>query len=167
MAKVKGYYNTCNGVFLGPMTAVNEATGVASTPRYVEGVCFGEYNTQTGEFVPETNPMTLPTGVIHTQDDQFDANGNIITHVSGMIEDKGLDIARKQIHSIALHRTPGVVSKSEDGKILGDRYVPSNQTKLIGLTPSKQKSEKPKVKRPDFKVPDVFLEEINFDKLFG
>ena len=149
------------------MTAINEATKVASTPRYVEGVCFGEYDTITHEFVPETNPMTLPTGAIMEQDDQFDESGNIVTHISGMIEDKGLDIARKQIHSLALNRTPNVVSKTEDGRVLGDRYVPSTKPKLIGLEPSKPKSEKPKVKRPDFKVPDVFLEEINLDKLFG
>lgn len=164
--KVKGYYNINNGVFLGPMTAVNESTGVASTPRYLEGVCFGEYNTQTGEFVPETNPMTLPTGSIMTQDDQFNENGDIVTHMSGMVEDRGLDIARKQIHSVALNRTPGVTSRTDDGRDLGDRYVPS-APKLIGLTPSKPKTEKPKVKRPEIEVPAIFLEDIDLDKLFG
>ena len=165
--KVKGYYNINNGVFLGPMTAVNEATGVASTPRYVEGVCFGEYNTQTGEFVPETNPMTLPTGSIMTQDDQFDGNGNIVTHTTGLVEDKGLDIARKQIHTVALHRTPGVTSRSDDGRDLGDRFVPTTPKGLVGLKPSEPKQQKQKVKRPEIKVPDVFLDDIDLDKIFG
>jgi hypothetical protein len=100
MAKVKGYYNVNNGVFLGPMTAVNEDTKVSYTPRYVEGVCFGEYDTHTREFVPETNPMIIPKGHVFTQDDQFDAAGNIVTQYSGMVEDKGADFARKKVFTM-------------------------------------------------------------------
>jgi hypothetical protein len=100
MAKVKGYYNIKNKVFLGIMTATNEDTKVSYTPRYIEGVCFGEYDTITLEFVPETNPMIIPTGHIFTQDDAFDPNGNIVTRYSGMVEDKGSDFARKPIFAI-------------------------------------------------------------------
>ena len=99
MALVKGYYNVNNETFLGPVTAVNAGTGVASTPRYVEGVCFGEYNTDTGEFVPETNPMVIPKGSIVEYDEDVEAfkRGHYKQTVTGMEEDKGADFARKQI----------------------------------------------------------------------
>lgn len=102
MPRVKGYYNVKNETFLGPMTAINSATGVASTPRYVEGVCFGEYDTDTHEFVPETNPMVIPKGSIVEYDEDIDAfkNGQFKQSVSGIIEDKGAEFARKVISSV-------------------------------------------------------------------
>lgn len=102
MTKVLGYYNVNNKVFLGPMTSTNEATGVATTPRYVEGVCFGEYNTDTHEFIPHTNPMVVPKGSIVTVDEDpnaFEQGGHRET-VTGIVEDKGADIAKKPIHFV-------------------------------------------------------------------
>lgn len=95
--KVKGYYNIHNGVFLGPMTAQNDK-GVAFTPRYVEGVCFGEYDTITEEFIPHTNPMIIPKGSVMEIDEDQDAfvQGQHKLNVTGIEEDKGLDIAVKR-----------------------------------------------------------------------
>lgn len=102
MAIVKGYYNVNNNTFLGLMTATNSGTGVVSTPRYVEGVCFGSYDDVTGEFTPETNPMVIPKGGVVTVDEDPEAfiRGQYKENVTGIEEDKGADIARKQIFNI-------------------------------------------------------------------
>jgi hypothetical protein len=113
------------------MTAVNETSKAAHTPRYVEGVCFGEYDTNTKEFSAETNPMMLPKGSIITQDDQFDKDGNIVTHTSGLVEDKGSDIARKPLVSLNLKRTGGVAT-NKTPKLLNKSGQPFDVSKLFG-----------------------------------
>lgn len=102
MPIVKGYYNVNNETFLGLMTATNTATGVVSTPRYIDGVCFGSYNEETGEFIPETNPMRIPEGGIVTVDEDPKAfmQGRHKENVTGIEEDKGADIARKKIFTL-------------------------------------------------------------------
>ncbi len=111
MPIIKGYYNVDNGVFLGPMTATNEATNVASTPRYVEGVCFGEYNTDTDEFTPLTNPMRIPKDTVayFDQDEEAFKSGIYKENVTGIVEDKGSEIASKKI---SLVNPQGVPLKS-------------------------------------------------------
>lgn len=100
--KIKGYYNVTNGVFLGNMTAVNEDK-VMFTPRYCEGVCYGEYDMDTEEFVPETNPYYIPKGTVVTYDEDPDAfvRGKRKVNVTGFVEDTGSEIARKQVFSMA------------------------------------------------------------------
>jgi hypothetical protein len=44
--------------------------------------------------------MIIPKGHVFTQDDQFDAAGNIVTQYSGMVEDKGADFARKKVFTM-------------------------------------------------------------------
>lgn len=89
--KVKGYYNIYNKTFLGPVTATAE-NGVTFTPRYVEGVCFGEYDTDTDDFVPQTNPFIIPKGSV-MEIDENPVTGKIT--VTGIEEDKGLDLVSK------------------------------------------------------------------------
>lgn len=107
MATVKGYYNTKNETFLGPMTAPKDG-GAASTPRYIEGVCFGSYDTDTLVFIPETNPMIIPPGSIMTVDEDPTAfaQGRHVEHVSGIEEDKGSEFAKKAIHLVNPKATP-------------------------------------------------------------
>lgn len=156
MAKVKGYFNTINGVFLGPMTVTND-DGSASTPRYIEGVCFGEYDTQTDKFVPETNPMHIPKGMIFTQDEQINEQGKLVNIRTGMEEDKGADFVSKGAVSI-LYRTPNVETRDEKGKLYKDRPVRQNPV---------QKEEKPKLIVPGKpKVEKVEVEGIDLDNLF-
>lgn len=102
MAIVKGYYNVNNETFLGLMTARNDATGVVSTPRYVEGVCFGSYNEETGEFTPETNPMVIPKGGVVTVDEDPKAfmQGRHLENVTGIEEDKGAEMASKKVFNL-------------------------------------------------------------------
>lgn len=144
MAKVKGYYNTNNGVFLGPMTATNEATGVASTPRYIEGVCFGEFDTDTQEFVPHTNPMHIPKGMIYTQDEQITADGKLVNMRTGIEEEVGADFVAKRIiaGTAATRRTPNVVTKDEGGKVYPDRPA------IVIERPSNKKTEPAPVQSP-------------------
>ena len=124
---VKGYYNVNIGVFLGPMTATSE-DNVAHTPRYVEGVCFGEYNTDTNEFIPLTNPMIIPKGSIFTQDQTFDANGNLVNRISGIEEDKGLDLVAKRLKGFSTGRrgSSNVETRDSAGRVYQDaRIVPA------------------------------------------
>lgn len=121
---VKGYYNINNGVFLGPMTATSE-DNVAHTPRYVEGVCFGEYNTETHEFIPTTNPMIIPKGSIFTQDQQFDTNGNLVNRISGIEEDKGLDLVAKRLKGFSTGRrsSSNVETRDSAGRVYQDALI--------------------------------------------
>lgn len=102
MAKLFGYYHVPTGVFLGTMTARNSETGEIVTPKYKEGVCQGEYDTDTGEFIPHTNPMIIPKGQVMYVDEDQEAfiNGKHKTTVTGIVEDNGADIARK--HMVAM-----------------------------------------------------------------
>lgn len=155
MAKLKGYYNVNNGIFLGLMTATNEATGVMSTPRYVEGVCFGEYDTETEEFVPHTNPTIIKDTMVIDEDSNAFTQGRHEQTVTGVEEDKGLDIARKKISSVALGRTPNVETKTLDGKTYNDSHrvfegvkKPLEKNKKITVTKESKfltKEELPKV----------------------
>lgn len=166
MAKVKGYFNTTNGVFLGPMTATSE-TGVAHTPRYVEGVCFGEFDTDTEEFIPLTNPVMIPKGTIVEFDEQINANGQNEMHVTGFQEDKGADLVRKgSVKGFKLQPT-NVYTGDEKGNPLtpGSFQLSAKEQK------EKQISEKPKqsnfkeAKHPTkLKVDNI--PEINWDELF-
>lgn len=159
MAIVKGYFNTQNGVFLGPVTAKNE-DGVAFTPRYVEGVCFGEYDTETDEFIPLTNPMIIPKGAIFTQDDQI-IDGKNVTMVSGIEEDKGADLVRKG--SVAGYKfTPSnVETRDEKGR-------PVDESRIIRKVPEKTKPSENKFK--EAKRPIIVAKEtlpvIDWEKLF-
>lgn len=102
MAIVKGYFNTKNNAFLGVMMAKNGENGAVSTPRYVEGVCFGEYNTETDEFVPLTNPMVIPKGQVMYRDEDQEAflQGKHKETVTGIEEDKGAEFAMKKVFSM-------------------------------------------------------------------
>ena len=102
--KIKGYFNTKNGIFLGPVTALNEDSGEAITPRYIEGICFGEYDMTTHAFVPLTNPMHIPKGMVYTQDEQIRPDGRLENIRTGMIEDIGADIVSKSYKPIVLKR---------------------------------------------------------------
>lgn len=167
MAKVKGYYNTTNGIFLGPMVAINEATKVMSTPRYVEGVCFGEYDTETDKFVPMSNPVIIPRGQTFTQDDDFDDKGNIITRVSGIEEDKGADIKRRG--SVAGYRFTSSRMETRDSngrriQLASEAPIEVNRVPQKKLPP-KPKNSKIKEARPQ-KMRKADLPVINWDKLF-
>lgn len=146
MAIVKGYYNTNNGVFLGPMTATSEDK-VAYTPRYVEGVCFGEYDTDTNEFIPLTNPMIIPKGSIFTQDQQFDANGNLVNRISGIEEDKGLDLVAKRLKGFSTGRrgSSNVETRDSAGRVYQDaRIVPAEiETPKLKITGQIAKDDLP------------------------
>jgi hypothetical protein len=126
MAKVKGYYNVHNGAFLGPMTASAEGSKVAHTPRYVEGVCFGEYDTETHAFVPSTNPMTIPKGSVFEQDEYIDANGKLVSVNRGIVEDVGMDLVSKKLIGFSTGRLSGsnVVTKDETGRVYEDAPAP-------------------------------------------
>jgi hypothetical protein len=157
MTKVRGYYNVNNGIFLGPMTATNEATGVASTPRYIEGVCFGEYDTDTDQFIPQTNPMHIPKGMIFTQDERIREDGKLENFITGMVEDKGADIVSRGLHVMRTQRTPNVVTKDKDGKV----YEDMPRTKVIPET----SSEVPKEPKPRF-LTRTELPDLDFNNLF-
>ena len=158
MGIVKGYFNTVNGVFLGMMTATNEATGVASTPRYIEGVCFGEYNTETEEFVPLTNPMIIPTGQIAYFDEDVDAfkqGGSKVT-VTGMYEDKGADIVRKgSVQGFSMPQS-NVYTADDKGNPIATP-VPRSAAPKSNFKEAKHPTR--------LKVDN--LPEINWDKLFS
>jgi hypothetical protein len=156
MSIVKGYYNINNGVFLGPMTATSE-TGEAYTPRYVEGICFGDYNTQTQEFVPLTNPMHIPKGMIYTQDEQITADGKLVNMRTGIEEDKGADFVSKRYVPIASNRTPNVETRYKSGKI------PPEKVKRIPETNPKVIVE---ATEPNYFTKSEMLEDIYFDNLF-
>lgn len=159
MPKVKGYYNTINGIFLGPMTAVNEATGVASTPRYVEGVCFGEYDTDTDEFIPHTNPMIIPKGTIVEQDDRFDAQGRIVTEVRGYEEDKGADLVRKgSVKGFKLQPSNVYTADEKGNPISGNFKIEAPEPKANGTIKEAKHPTKLKVDN---------LPDINWDELFS
>jgi len=160
MSIIKGYFNINNGIFLGPMTATNEATGVASTPRYIEGVCFGDYNTETEEFIPLTNPMHIPKGMIYQQDEQITADGKLVNVRTGIEEDKGADFVSKKYIPIASNRTPNVETRDEKGKIYPDRI------KREPIEKPKIKSEITEVVKPSFMKKDDMLEDIDFNNLF-
>lgn len=136
MAIVKGYYNINNGVFLGPMTATAEDS-VAHTPRYVEGVCFGEYNTDTHEFIPTTNPMIIPRGSIFTVDQQFDASGNLVNRISGIEEDRGLDLVAKRLKGFATGRrgSSNVETRDSAGRVYPDAKIVPATTEAPSETP--------------------------------
>jgi hypothetical protein len=157
--KVKGYFNVNNGVFLGPMTATNEATGVASTPRYIEGVCFGEYDTDTDQFVPQTNPMHIPKGMIFTQDERIREDGKLENFVTGMVEDKGADIVARGLHVMRTQRTPNVVTMDESGKVYEDRPV------SIKPRVAKIENEVSKEPKPRFLTRGE-LPDLDFENLF-
>lgn len=160
---VKGYYNINNGVFLGPMTATNEATGVASTPRYIEGVCFGDFNTETEEFVPLTNPMHIPKGMIYTQDEQITADGKLINVRTGIEEEVGADFVSKKYVPIASKRTPNVETRDESGKIYPTRpvAVPTVKPKV------EDETIEPVVEKPRFlNKQELAFEGIDFENLF-
>lgn len=97
MTIVKGYFDTKSETFLGNMISKDSRTNAAITPRYVEGVCYGEFNTQTEEFTPLTNPMVIPKGQIMTIDVDHDSflKGNYKEIVSGIQEDAGADMVAK------------------------------------------------------------------------
>lgn len=161
MAKVKGYYNVNNATFLGVMTATNEATGVMTTPRYVEGVCFGEYDTVTEEFVPETNPTIIKGTMIIDEDTDAFTQGQYKQNISGVEEDKGLDIARKKISSVALGRTPNVETATLDGK----RFNDSHRVFKGVDAPVEKKKEIEVAKESKFLTKEE-LPEVDFSNLF-
>lgn len=103
MAIVKGYYHTKLNEFLGQMVAKDSKTGAVYTPRNIEGICFGEYDTDTRQFTPLTNPVVIPKGTVVWSEEDQDAfiNGkHKVNILSGIEEDTGADIARKQVFSI-------------------------------------------------------------------
>lgn len=180
MAKVKGYYNTVNGVFLGNMVAVNEATKVMSTPRYVEGVCFGEYDTDSGKFVPLTNPVIIPKGSIVEQDDRFNDKGELETHISGYVVDEGADIARKGSVAGFSMKPSNVETRDaagnpiDDSKIFKYRAEKNSKSKIeaqvASSKPEKTETEKPKNSKFTEARPTILskenLPEINWNELF-
>lgn len=160
MTKVLGYYNTVNGIFLGPVTAPREqlAGGGSLTPRHIEGICFGEFDTDTQEFVPHTNPMHIPKGMIMTRDDDFDAKGNVVTdaHVSGIEEDKGADIARKGFligTKSNMYRNSNVETRDEGGKVYPDQ-------------PKAQSTIKKEAPVPRVFTPADMPKDVDFNNLF-
>lgn len=162
MAKVLGYFNIHNGVFLGPVTATAEGSKVAHTPRYVEGVCFGEYDTDTHAFVPSTNPMTIPKGSVFEQDEYIDANGRLVSVNRGIVEDKGMDLVSKKLIGFSTGRRSGsnVVTKDETGRVYEDRPVP-----VQNHIPKLPDSIRPHpLLKGQFKQSD--LPTINLDRLF-
>ena len=164
--KVKGYYNTINGIFLGPMTALNEATGVASTPRYIEGVCFGEFDTLTGIFVPETNPMIIPRGQIYTQDEVLQNDGTMRLVRTGIEEDRGADFARKKIVSgIGTGKSTSVYTGDENAKeIFTKTLKPIQKPKVTVGVPI---APKKRVAKPAGRMFDKseLPKNINWDKI--
>ena len=157
MALVKGYYNIHNGAFLGPMTATAEGSNVASTPRYVEGVCFGEYNTETHEFVPLTNPMVIPKGSIFEQDEYIDANGKLVRVNRGIEEDVGLDLVSKKLKHFSTGKigSSNVVTRDETGREYPDRIV----QKVVGQAQAEKPLFKGQIAKADLPV-------FNLDALF-
>lgn len=165
MSIVKGYYNTANGVFLGPMTAVNEATGVASTPRYVEGVCFGEYNTETEEFIPLTNPIMIPKGTIVEFDERINNNGQNEMTVTGFVEDKGADLVRKRsVKGFSLKPSNVFTADDKGNPIQGNISYESAMKENL---PEKPKDSTIKEAKHPTKLKVDNLPEINWDELFS
>lgn len=167
--KVKGYYNLNNGVFLGPMTAKNDLTGAAVTPRYVDGVCFGEYDTESHVFIPQTNPYTIK-GVMEVNED-VDAfiKGQHKEQVSGVEEDKGLDVARKGPFAMGTALKPGYTPGVETRDAQGNTYkdLPIKQNKEA---PKEQPVEQETLKVGVCEKPRYFkkseLKKIDFGNLF-
>lgn len=158
---VKGYYNVNNGVFLGMMTATNESTGVATTPRYVEGCCFGEYNTETHEFVPMTNPMVIPKGAVFTQDEQLNDRGQNTLLVSGIEEDKGADfVSKKLTKGFSLNVTPNVETRDNSGKLVDSSRIIREPAKTEPKQIAQVTDDAPG------KLPVDALQDINWDNLF-
>lgn len=167
MAIVKGFYNTINGVFLGNMVAVNEATSVMSTPRYVEGVCYGEYDTDTDTFIPLTNPVIIPKGTIVEQDDSFTDSGQIITEVRGYQEDKGSGLAKKGSVAGFTMKPSNVETRDVNGESIDDTKIFKFRRETPVQDKSPSKSTKPKIReaRPT-KIDKKNLPVIDWDKLF-
>jgi hypothetical protein len=168
MSKVKGYYNVNNGVFLGPVTVTME-NGAAITPRYMEGICFGEYNTITNEFVPETNPMVIPRGSIRTENQDFDANGNLVSSITGIVEDVGTNIARKKLIGFSknTYGSSNVETRDGSGRVVQGRF--STPVKQITNTVEPKEIKPVKESTVLFKgqIPKDQLPDIDFDKLFA
>lgn len=106
MAKVKGYFNTRTNVFLGLI----EIAGNQMAARYLDGICFGEYDTDTDEFVPHTNPYIIPKGdvqIIGSEEGDVGKDGKLI--VQGGLIDKGADLARRKVYQgHSSYETPNV-----------------------------------------------------------
>lgn len=166
MPIVKGYYNINNGVFLGLMTATNSETGVASTPRYNNGVCFGEYNTDTGEFVAETNPMASSGTIYFDEDIDTFTKGGYKQSVSGIYEDKGADIARKNITGYYTGATPNVVTKNSNRETID--YIPRSKPITPQVPSEKIKTTKqfPNEVPEHQKVDLTVFDNIDFNNLF-
>lgn len=143
---VKGYYNINNGVFLGPVTARNELTGAAVTPRYVEGVCFGEYNTETNQFIPLTNPNIIRGVMEINEDPEAFVKGGHKETISGVEEDKGIDVARRQSFSIGTALKPGYTPGVETKDSQGNTY------KDLPISQNKKNKDEPKPETPVKKI---------------
>jgi hypothetical protein len=87
----KGYYNADIGVFFGDVVSSGSKHGTLGM-RYVEGMCWGDFNDATKEFVPLTNPMRILKGSHITMDEDIDTG---VFHVSGIEGDRGAEVARK------------------------------------------------------------------------
>lgn len=169
--KVKGYYNLNNGIFLGPVTAKNELTGAAITPRYVDGVCFGEYDTETDVFVPQTNPYKI-NGVMEINEDvNAFVNGGHKEQITGVEEDKGSDVASKGSFAVGTAFKPGYTPGVETRDSQGNKYkdLPISKSNKIKTDVTKKVENSTKEitvceKPRNLKKSD--LKKIDFGKLF-
>lgn len=143
MSIVQGYYNVDSETFLGPIHTESGHTG-----RYVEGNCWGEFNTETGEFKPLTNPMIrdlkkdsgMGEGVI-----VFDENPETgKTSISGMSEDDGSEYKSKLIIPVT-RKVENFAGKSLEERTAEIKREQLMDVKVSEPAPVREQSEKPKL----------------------
>lgn len=156
MSVVAGYYNTINKIFLGAMH-----TPEGATPRYMAGICWGNYNTVDDTFVPLTNPM-IQTGKIIEFDEDI-ATGKTV--IRGMVEDKGSELKFKG--NVISLKQPDRVSRIKISPLTNSEPVVefSEVSEQVVL----KKEQKPKKIKTEIKYQklDVSNVTIDLNKLFG
>lgn len=169
MAKEKGYakvYVGDNGVsgftYLGMIQMWSDSGGDPLAIRFQDGICFGEYDSDTDEFIPETNPYVIPRGsvqTIGTEEGDYDKNGNLI--VQGGIIDHGLDIARKKVYQGGFnYDTPNVSTSLDSRRTQVVKPVFFGNTSSNQGTPSQEskESKKPVVKEQAKTKPSLIVD---------
>lgn len=165
---VTGWYNLSNKVFLGNMVATNEATGVASTPRYVEGCAMVKYNVRTNEVVEFiTNPVIIPRGTIVEYNEQITDNGQNVLHVTGYEEDKGADLKSKGSIAGYTFKSSNVETRDEQGRVYDEsKIVRTKNLNDEAQVVSAQSETKVTPKQDNQFTPKEDLPVIDWSKLF-
>lgn len=110
MTKTLGYYDTKNREFVGTPKGPDPTTTarLIFTLRTTDGVCYGEYDSITGEFIPQTNPYTRDPRKVFLVDEDVDSfkQGRLKMNVlDGGEVDTGAEVARKNLHPVAIPKT--------------------------------------------------------------